>query len=388
MNDSIRLGKIAGIPVGTNWSLALFMVMMVGYIGFNLMPIYNEDLSFTARLLLGLVGTLAFLGSILAHELGHALVARGYGMPVDGITLWLLGGAAKLGGVSPSPEAEFRIAAAGPGVNFVLAIALGGIAYLANEIGAPDAVVPLLAFLVFVNLIVLCVGNLIPAAPLDGGRVLTAMLWKRSGDRAQAIAVSAWLGIFIGAAFVLFGFWRFFRNDTSGIGPLIGIFTILTGVFVVTLARQELAHAAQRRLLREITTASIMKSSPPLLNSWQSVDEALNTIGHLSHGSFSVTDQNHQAVGIVVREELLSVLPWERHVTPLSDLLVPLSDMEGAFADDTLEDVAHRIFDSPNQLIAIGDGSGHVLGTIDLPSINAVMAPSEPDQQGHPVPVR
>lgn len=376
VKDSIKLGRIAGIPVGTNWSVALLAVLMVRYVGFDLLPIYSPDLTFTTRLLLGAVGTLGFLFSILAHELGHALVARGYGLPVDGITLWFLGGAAKLGGVSPSPEAEFRIAAAGPGVNFVLAVVFGGMVYLARALEAPDAVVPLLTLLVIVNLIVLCAGNLIPAAPLDGGRVLTAVLWRRSGDRAQAISVSAWIGIFIGAAFTLFGLWRLFFVDTGGVGVMIDITTLLTGVFILSLARQELAHAAQRRMLREFTTASIMKSSPPALSDWHNVAESLDHISHLPHESFSVLDQAGRPVGIVTRNQLLSVPMWERQPMPLTDLIVSLNEMESAFAEDTLEDVAHRVFDSPNRLIAIGDGSGQVLGTIDLASINEVMNPA------------
>lgn len=375
MNDSIKLGRIAGIPVGTNWSVALLAMLMVRYVGFDLLPVYSPDLSFTARLVLGGIGTLGFLLSILAHELGHALVARGYGLPVDGITLWFLGGAAKLGGVSPSPQAEFRIAAAGPGVNFVLAVVFAGMAYLARALEAPNAVVPLLVLLVIINLLVLCLGNLIPAAPLDGGRVLTAMLWRRSGDRAQAISVSAWIGIGIGTAFTLFGLWRLFYVDGGGVGVMIDITTFLTGVFILSLARQELAHAAQRRLLREFTTASIMKSSPPALLAWQNVAESLDRIAHLPQESFSVIDSNGAAVGIVTRNQLLSVPMWERQPMPLTDLVVSLGEMESAFADDTLEDVAHRVFDSPNRLIAIGDGSGQVLGTIDLPSINAVMNP-------------
>ena len=186
MRPTIRLGRIAGIEVGIHWSLLVIGVLLVGSLAGGELPALAPHAhgSYLAAAVLAVV---FFFASILAHELADSIVARRQGQAVDGITLWLLGGVSKLGTEATSAGDEFRVAIAGPGHD---ARARGVSSACSRSCStrslAPGTLLPTVAvWLAVVNLI-LGVFNLLPGAPLDGGRVLTAMLWKRNGDRRRS----------------------------------------------------------------------------------------------------------------------------------------------------------------------------------------------------------
>src|SRR5262249_18446798 len=143
--------------------------------------------------IMGLITALAFFGCILLHELGHAIVARARGMPIRGITLFLFGGVAELGGEPPSAATEFLMAIAGPAVSVVLAIAFALLAIFGANVGWPNAVIAVLGYLASINALVLAF-NLIPAFPLDGGRVLRSIFWGVSGDLAASTFWASLIG--------------------------------------------------------------------------------------------------------------------------------------------------------------------------------------------------
>jgi Zn-dependent protease len=371
--DTISLGSIAGIPVGTNPSLLFILLGGPWYLAVAVLRPLFPDMSGNTIIAIAVACTAGFLGSILAHELGHALTAEAHGVPVDGISIAWFGGAARLAGLSPSPEAEFRISAAGPAMNIALTVILGCGALLSQSVGWPEAITISLAMLAGANLVMLALFNLLPAAPFDGGRILTALLWKRSGDRARAMSIASWLGIGAGVLFCVFGWWSFVRTDHPVQLLYIGI-----GLFVLVNARAELQQVGARRRLREFTTASIMVPTPPMIRHGHTVAEALDATAHLDRHTFAVVDDTHQPTGIVSRAQLLSVAPWERSAAVVRQLQIPLADMPSAFPGDDLEGVAHRLFDSPTRVLAVGDGTGRVLGTVDLASVMAVLDGTHP----------
>ena len=173
MTDSFTLGRIAGIRVGVNWSWLVVFALIVWTLSQSIFPRMNEGLSDVTYLTMAIVAALLFFISLLMHEYGHALVARREGMEIDGITLWLFGGVARFKGMFPSAGAEFRIAIAGPLVSLALGVLFVLFAGLAP---APEAVDGIAAWLGYINLSLL-VFNLLPALPLDGGRVLRSALW-------------------------------------------------------------------------------------------------------------------------------------------------------------------------------------------------------------------
>ena len=161
---------------------------------------------------MGLVAALLFIVSLLLHELGHALVARREGIEIDGITLWLFGGVTRFKGTFGSPGAEFRVAVAGPLVSFALGGLSVGVALLVRE---PVSVQGVAAWLGYSNLL-LFVFNMLPAAPLDGGRVLHALVWRRRHDYGWATRIATGSGRALGYLLIAAGVALLFTRDTSG----------------------------------------------------------------------------------------------------------------------------------------------------------------------------
>src|SRR5919109_4174491 len=201
MRDSITLGRIAGVRFGVNWSWLVVFALIVWTWATGVFPDTNPGLSDATYVAMAIVAAVVFFASLVAHELGHALVARREGMEIEGITLWLFGGVARFKGMFPSAGAEFRIAIAGPLVSLAIG---GGFALIAWGLGLPAARDGVVFWLGYINLSLL-VFNLLPALPLDGGRVLRAALWSARDDFAWATRIAAGVGRGFGYLFIAGG---------------------------------------------------------------------------------------------------------------------------------------------------------------------------------------
>lgn len=193
MREHIRLGRVAGVDVGLNYSvLAIFLLITLG-LATGRFPALFPDQAQVSYWVAGLAAGMLFFVSLLTHEVSHAVVARHFGLEVDTITLWLFGGVANLEGEAPDPAAELRIAGVGPLVSLVLAGAFWIVAVGLAAAGLPGLVADVSVWLAVINLM-LAVFNVMPAAPLDGGRILRAFLWRRRGDRTSAAITAARAG--------------------------------------------------------------------------------------------------------------------------------------------------------------------------------------------------
>ena len=197
MRASISLGRIAGIKVGINASVFLIIAILVAGLATGQLPAAFPGRSIVAYVIAAIIAAVLFLASLLAHELAHSLVARRNGIEVESIVLWLLGGVAQLRGEAKTPGADFRIAIVGPLTSFALAVIFGLGAAGVASVGASGLPFGVLAYLAATNAM-LAIFNLIPAAPLDGGRVLRAALWRWRGDRMTAAVNAARAGRILG----------------------------------------------------------------------------------------------------------------------------------------------------------------------------------------------
>src|SRR6186997_284722 len=213
MTTSLELGRIFGIRIGINWSWIVVFALIAWTLAVGVFPSTNPGFSDGAYIAMAIVAAAAFFASLLLHELGHAFQARREGMEIEGITLWLFGGVAKFKGMFPSAGAEFRIAIAGP----LVSLALGALFSLgAWAVSTTDAVDAVVAWLGYINLTLL-VFNMLPALPLDGGRVLRSALWHFRGDFRSATRGAARLGRGFGLLLVAGGIFLFvFQGAFSG----------------------------------------------------------------------------------------------------------------------------------------------------------------------------
>jgi Zn-dependent protease/CBS domain-containing protein len=252
VGSSLEVGRIAGIRIGIHWSWLAVFALFVWTLSANVFPSTNPDLGGGTHFVMALVAAALFFGSVLLHELGHALQARRERIEIEGITLWLFGGVATLKGSFRTAGAEFRVAVAGPIVSLLLGIAFVAIAL----VDPPEAVEGVAAWLGYVNLALL-VFNLAPAVPLDGGRILHAALWQRSGDFARSTETAAMVGrgfgyllIAGGAAIALAG------NAFSG------VWLAFLGWFLLSAAGAEGRYATARHALEGLLVRDLMARDP------------------------------------------------------------------------------------------------------------------------------
>jgi Zn-dependent protease len=234
MGPSFTLFRIAGIRIGVNWSWAIVFGLIVWSLADRVFPAADPGHAGGTYAAMAVVAALVFFASLLLHELGHAVRARREGVEVAGITLWLFGGVARLGGALPGAGAELRIALAGPLVTAVLAVAFAVVALAAP---LPAAVGGVVAWLGYVNVILL-VFNLLPAFPLDGGRVLRAARWRATGSLLAATRTAVRVSRVLALLFVVGGFALVIYGDTIG-----GIWLAFMGWFLLQAARAEAWHA-------------------------------------------------------------------------------------------------------------------------------------------------
>jgi Zn-dependent protease len=265
--SSIRLGTIFGIRVGVHitWFVVLFLFI------YWLNQAFDDTLESTLAFWTAVAAAFGFFGSILLHELGHALTARREGIQVSGIDLFFFGGVMKMGSDTRSPGQEFRIAVAGPVVTFAIIVVaafgstllLGWEGFLDSaflrEGSATTAFDLWLSFLVSMNVLLL-VFNLIPAFPLDGGRIARAALWKLTGDRARGTRVSAYLGQGFAALMIVYGIYRLAQDDTTG-----GLWAIILGYLLGSSARAAVAQTDFTERLKGVTVADIMDAEPVVI---------------------------------------------------------------------------------------------------------------------------
>src|SRR6267142_3438730 len=229
MNENLSLGRIAGIHVGLNWSLLVVAALIAWSLASSLLPSAAPGETSGAYWAAGVVSAFVFLASLLAHELAHSVVAMRRGVRVEGITLWLFGGVSRFSSDTASPGAQALITFVGPLTSLVLgavfylaAVAVGGGAH-------PGLLSATLSWLGYIN-ISLGVFNLVPAFPLDGGRLLQSLIWLRTGDRLRATRIAARIGMGFAYLLIAYGLATFlFAGSLVG-----GVWSVFLGWFLAT----------------------------------------------------------------------------------------------------------------------------------------------------------
>jgi Zn-dependent protease len=349
VGDSFELGRIAGIRIGINWSWLVVFALIVWTLAATIFPDSNPGLSDGTYLAMAIVAAVLFFVSLQLHELGHALVARREGVEIEGITLWLFGGVAKFKGMFPSAGAEFRIAVAGPivslgiGVFFVLIALVGDL---------PEAVDGVVGYLGYINLVLL-VFNLIPALPLDGGRVLRSILWQTKGDfrwatnvAAEVARVFAYLFIGLGLAEV------FFLNSFAG------VWLAFLGWFLLQAAGAEARYLATRQALSGLRVRDLMVRDPitvaPDLSLGRFMDEV---VWPHRYTAYPVVDDG-RAVGLLPFRSVAEVPRGEWDGRSVRDAMLSLDDVPALAEDDDLVDALAKLGSSDvRRGLVLDDGS-------------------------------
>jgi Zn-dependent protease len=323
--SSIRLATIFGIRIGVNvtWFFVLFLFIYVLNDSFE-GALGNSTLAFWTAV----AAAFGFFGSILLHELGHALAARREGIGVSGIDLFFFGGVMKMSSDTRSPGQEFRIAVAGPLVTLgiVVVAALGSTALLGwqgfvdsatlDTVNAPSAFDLWLSFLVSMNVLLLLF-NLVPAFPLDGGRIARAAIWKVTRDRNRATRASAFLGQGFAGLLIVYGIWRLSSGDTTS-----GLWAIVLGYLLGSSARAAIAQSAFTERLKGITVADVMDAEPVAIPADLSALQAWDDYFLRYHGWpwFAVVEHDGRYTGLAHRAAVEHAALSEGGQMPVRDV--------------------------------------------------------------------
>jgi Zn-dependent protease len=367
--SSIRLGRIFGVPVGLDWSLLVIAGLLTVSLAADRFPEEFPGEPTGAYWVVGLATAAIFFASVLAHELAHAVVARRHGVRVEGITLWMLGGVAKLGSESPTPRAELLISAAGPGTSVALAGVFAAGAATLSGLGAPELLSSALAWLAVINAI-LAVFNLIPAAPLDGGRILASLLWFHHHDRHRAVATAANVGVVFGWVFI----------GAGGLGWIAGLgfgglWTALIGWFVLSAARAEGEMARSRMTFGDVRVRDAMTPDPTRARGWLTVEEFLRVDAPHLHDPVVVVERFDGGIaGLANVDQLRSVPPFEASGRRVLDYTVQLPAIRTAHPDDRLADVAMRRARGPAESILVFGDDDRLVGMVTRAGIERARA--------------
>jgi Zn-dependent protease len=379
----VTLFRIRGIRVAVDYSWFIVLFLIIIWLSSSFRDELGAAQGSSEPYLLAVAGALLFFGSILLHELGHAYVARRHGIGVSGITLWMFGGFARLEKDSDSPATEFKIAIAGPLVTAVIAVAcIGTFLLLAPSAELRHAALTqsgtdasgaaiLVAWLGGINLFVLAF-NLIPAFPLDGGRVARAIAWWRTGSRNSgtrfAATLGEWFGLFLIAAGI--GYFIAYRGDF-----ISGVWLAFIGFILRGAAKAAIAQTDVTSRIEGISVGDVMERDPVAIPEGASIEQALDEYFlRYRWPWFPVVDAGQRFVGLLNRGTADAVPEPSRTSQTVGEIIDPGGSTDQTVSsDEPLEALlANLELRRLGGLVAV-DADGRLTGVITLEQVGRAL---------------
>src|SRR5467141_2767413 len=364
MASSMRLGRIFGIEVGINWSLVFVFALISWTVATEVLPIDVPGQPALAYWAAGALGSVAFYACLLAHELAHALGATRYGVKVGGITLWLFGGVSKLDGEPKSASAEALIAGVGPLTS--LAVAL--VAFLLSLLPLPALVADLFGWLAFVN-VALALFNLVPAFPLDGGRLLSSFFWWRLGSRQRGVHSAVRISRVFAYLMIAFGALLLFTGSL-----LNGVWIAFVGWFLLSAGSSEEVGTTVRGLLSSVPVSAAMTSPVVTIPNWLTVEQFLESIApQHAFTTYPVHDPSGKLTGIVRLGDLMRMPAAARAQERLKDRARPIAEVPVRRPDEDLAGLLQRVGAALDLRVLVFD-KGELVGIVSPLDIARLLA--------------
>ena len=379
---SITLFHVRGIRIAVDWSWFLVLFLVILWMSNFYSDLLGESGSDTTPFLLAVLSAVGFFGSILLHELGHAFAALRNGIGIVGIQLWIFGGMARMDREADSPGAELKVALAGPLVTLALVVilTLGGIvavgweefkeAAVLETTAGVSGVVAMVAWLASINLLVL-VFNMLPAYPMDGGRVARAIAWWRTGDRNAATRFAAGLGRIFGYIFIGAGIYMAVTDTIFGVFG--GVWLALIGMVINGSARGAAMQSAVTSRIGDVRVADVMDREPVAIPGDISIERALDEYFlRYRWPWFPVVDAAHRFLGLLERDRADEVPEVSRASSNVADLV----DHDHALfvRDDTPLDslLSNQNLRKLGALMAV-DADGRLSGVITVEQVGRAL---------------
>ncbi len=315
----IDLFKLFGFTVRLDMSWVIIAVLVTWSLAEGFFPSQYPSLSRTAYWLMGAAGALGLFGSIVFHELSHSLVARRYGVPIRGITLFIFGGVAEMDEEPPSPKAEFRMAIAGPIASILLSLGFYGAHFTAKAGGWPVPLLGVIRYLGFINGL-LAAFNLIPGFPLDGGRVLRSVLWEWRSNLRWATRITAKIGAGFALVLIFLGLLSILRGEFVG-----GLWWCLIGLFLREAANASYRQLLLRKALEGEPVRRFMVSQPVTVSPSLSVERLVEDYIYKHHFKMFPVVEDGTLIGCVTIQQVKEIPRSEWKQRTVGELVKPCS---------------------------------------------------------------
>ena len=350
MKASLRIGKIAGVEIGLDYSWFIIFFLVTWSLAAYNFPNSHPGWPATLYWILGVFTSILFFGSVLAHEMAHSLVARSTGVPVRNITLFIFGGAAHLSREPRSARDEFLMALAGPATSLGIGAVFGLSYFAVRTVSEPLAA--LTGWLSAINFI-LALFNLIPGFPLDGGRVLRAIIWAVSRNLKTATQIATIIGRAIAFLFIFAGIWMIFKGNWPN-----GLWTAFIGWFLENAASSSYRQLALKDMLQGHTAKEIMNTDCPSVSKTLTLVQLVHDyILPTTRRCFPVVDGGSIS-GIITLHNVKEIPKEMWSTTSVADAMIPAGRMITVKPDDGLFEVFEQLTsEDVNQLPVLENGN-------------------------------
>jgi Zn-dependent protease/CBS domain-containing protein len=365
--NAVDLFEIFGFKIRVDPSWLLIAALIVWTLSAGYFPAELPGYTQFDYFALAVVAMFGLFASLILHELSHSLVARQFGLKVGGITLFVFGGVAELEQEPRSPKSEFWIAVAGPVMSFALAALCYLLLQLVQDNGVSGSLKAVLNYLGFINLI-LAIFNLVPAFPLDGGRILRAVLWHFKKDLIGATRIASTLGTIFGFVLIASGVFSIFTTNLIG-----GFWQILIGFFVVNASKGSYQQLIIKSALKDQTVRALMTASPQIADVGLSVQTLVDEIMLPKHVSFVPVTEGEHLLGYVDTSLVNGIDRENWPTTRLADILVLTGENNTVSPDMATDALFERMARSGQRKMLVGE-AGKLLGVISLSDLLSYLA--------------
>lgn len=355
----LKLFKLLGFEVRLDLSWIFIAILVVWSLSAGFFPHFYQDLSTQTYWVMGVVGALGLFASIVVHEFAHSLVARQFGMPMKGITLFIFGGVAEMGEEATSPKGEFFMAIVGPLTSIALAALFYGGAWLGRNSIWSTSVFGVLEYLGFINAI-LAGFNLLPAFPLDGGRVLRSILWGAKKNLKWATRISSNIGIGFGLLLVFLGVVQIVSGNFVG-----GLWWVLIGMFLQGAARMSYQQILTRQALEGEPISRFMKSDPQTVPTSLTVQDLVDNYIYSQHYKMYPVTEDGKLKGYVTTKQVQEIPrdEWDRHT--VDEIYTPYSPENTISPDADAVEALSRMKSLGTSRLLVAEG-GRLRGIVAL----------------------
>lgn len=362
---SLQVGKIGGIGIRLHFTIIIAFILLVWTISTYFMPQFVPDLNEIDYWILGVVSTVLVFFSILLHELSHSFMSQKYGIPVKSITLFIFGGVSDISKEPRSAHKEFSIAIVGPITSFLLSgifatllFSLRGFEFISFE-NIQLTKIEAVMFYGFVINLLLGIFNMIPAFPLDGGRILRSMLVKLKGDFYKATKISTTVGIIFSYLFMAFGAVSLFAGNTIG-----GIWIMVIGWFLHSGVKSYQYYSEIEHFLQNVLAKDVMETQIITVKNSFSIQEALDCFRMHLKSELPVVDDDGILLGMIKNTDTLKIESSKRSKENVTDIMMSKNNLIIFHPNEKMDDAIMQMVKKRQGKVLVCDTYGKLLGII------------------------